>query len=97
MSAGEITEAEFDERFGVELAPDGSFFWDEAQVRSEQVPAERVWTAVQGDDSGTVLRPGWALVNRFAHVVSERPRTGPADDVDCVLEGDDDDDEGARS
>jgi hypothetical protein len=74
-----LTGDEFIKRFGYVPAPDGGLLHDidddNREMMNKAHAERRLWTAVNGDDGGTVIDAGWRFVNRFAYVISERPYT----------------------
>lgn len=87
----ELTEQQFDERFAPQTAPSGDLY-EYQQV--QHLPAERVWTIVEGDDGNLYASPGFHVVNRLGYVTSDTPWTADIDAaVWCIFEDNDDNDE----
>lgn len=92
-SMATMTEDEFDKRFTViESAGNGSYH----ERVPEGVPPERVWTAVDGDDGGIYLLPGYHIVNKVDYVITEEPWDDTIEEVEWFIPEDEEEDGAPR-
>ena len=82
----ELTEDQFDEQYKSLDGPDGSMIWEHDDVKD--IPLNRVWTVVDGDEGQQCAMPGKHIVNKVGYLVTERPYT--SDDITVTLSSTDD-------
>ncbi len=81
-----LDEDQFEARFESLPNPeDGNFFWAWDQLKENDVPDDRIWTVVEGDEDATLtLIPGVHYVNRVGYAVTQKP--WPHENIDVVLD-----------
>jgi hypothetical protein len=68
----QITEDEFDQSYTLVDNPnDGSQTWEMEELKAEGIPADRIWSLMDGDEGGTYMVAGVHWVNVYAFSVTE--------------------------
>ena len=81
-----LEEEAFHEKYKPITNPrDGSQEWDHQDLKNADIPPERIWTCLTGDNNSMSLVSGWHWVNRLYYVVTEEPWQGD-DEIIVVYE-----------
>lgn len=67
----QLSESEFEIQFDLVDNDEGSAVWDWEEVQAKNIPANHIWTWLDGDDGETCLDSGTHFVNRFGYGVTK--------------------------
>ena len=87
-----ITDDDFEEEFEFLVNPaNGSLYWELEELQKAGIPADRIWTYIDGDEGGTYAVAGVHWVNRYSYGA-----TVESHDFDIQVEIESAEDEEAR-
>lgn len=69
----ELNEEAFERTYHPIDSPEKTQTWEYEQVRAANIPTNRVWSLVDGDEGGAYAIPGYHVVNVFGYCVTEVP------------------------
>jgi hypothetical protein len=70
---GSSSEDEFDSKYDAVSWDDGDPLWLDDQLAEKNIPENRIWSVMEGDDGGAVVLTGRHFVNIVGFVVTEEP------------------------